>query len=106
MIRRVRPRMLRRTSPWIAIALVATVPIGLERLQPQVAVLSEGRCPSCRIVSESIAYLGDLQDASSPRNILLPAVDSRGRLVAIEHGRLAVLVYDSRGRLLRTLEVP
>lgn len=65
-------------------------------------VLRDVGCKSCRIVTESIAFLGHPDDTVSFREDVLPARDSRGRFYLADRTGAVVDVFGPDGRLMKT----
>jgi hypothetical protein len=63
-------------------------------------------CKSCRVVAESIAYLGNPDDTVAFREDVLPARDSRGRFYLSDLRGGLVYVFGPNGRLLTSFGKP
>src|SRR6185436_19854863 len=59
-------------------------------------------CKECRVVAESIAYLGHPDDTVAFREDVLPARDSRGRFYAVDRRGSLVYVFGTDGRLMQS----
>ena len=68
----------------------------------QYTTLNDFSCKSCRIVIESIAFLGHPDDTVTFREDVLPARDSRGRFYLADRNGGAVHVFAPSGRLMKT----
>jgi len=68
--------------------------------------LRDGACKSCRIVAESIAYLGNPEDSVALREDVIPARDSRGRYYLADFKGGTVLVFGPNGRLMKSFGKP
>src|SRR5215207_5383365 len=66
------------------------------------AILRDYACKACRVVVDSVAYLGHPGDTVAFREDVLPARDSRGRFYVADRSGGAVHVFGTNGRLMMT----
>jgi hypothetical protein len=95
-------KSLHAAIPVLAALLICDSVAAATTQQPRIVTLTTASCASCRIVSDSVGYVGHPDDTITVTEISPPARDSRGRFYAMADGaRRVAYAFDPRGRLLQ-----
>jgi hypothetical protein len=74
--------------------------------EPNTVVLRNYSCRDCRIVADSVAFIGHPDDTVLVSQFNIPAVDSRGRLYLPARDADRIQVFNPSGRLMQTFGKP